>query len=50
MTEHFTGVPGRKVSIRETIEGVAAILDGGCDDLPEDRLFMIGPLSEVLRA
>ena len=50
VTEHFTGVPGRKVSIRETIEGVAAILDGGCDDLPEDRLFMIGPLSEVLRA
>jgi F0F1-type ATP synthase beta subunit len=29
------------------VEGVAAILDGRCDEMPEERLFMIGDLDEV---
>lgn len=49
VTENFTGSPGRRVSAAETVEGVAAILDGSCDDLPEDALFMIGSLAEVRR-
>ncbi len=48
VTEGFTGVPGRRVSAAEAVEGAAAILEGRCDALPEAKLFMIGPLSEVL--
>lgn len=44
VTQSFTGVPGRRVSIQETVEGTAAILDGRCDSIPEDGLFMIGAL------
>jgi F-type H+-transporting ATPase subunit beta len=47
VTETYTGVPGRRVPIAETVEGVAAIVEGRCDQIPEDRLFMIGALSEV---
>jgi F-type H+/Na+-transporting ATPase subunit beta len=47
VTETFTGQPGRSVPIAETVAGVEAILSGRCDTLPEDRLFMIGALSEV---
>lgn len=50
VTEGFTGLPGRRVPMAETVEGTAAIVEGRCDDLPEDRLFMIGAISEVLDA
>lgn len=48
VTESFTGLPGRWVSMAETLEGVSSILEGRCDALPEDSLFMMGALSEVL--
>ncbi|WP_338865007.1 F0F1 ATP synthase subunit beta [Myxococcus stipitatus] len=48
VTEGFTGLRGRWVPMADTLDGVAAILDGRCDGLPEDRLFMMGSLSEVL--
>lgn len=48
VSETFTGKPGRSVSPEETVAGVEAILGGRCDSLAEDRLFMIGGLSEVL--
>ncbi len=47
VAESFTGMPGRSVSIAETIDGVEAILDGRCDAVPEERLFMIGSLDEI---
>ncbi|MCA9712018.1 MAG: F0F1 ATP synthase subunit beta, partial [Myxococcales bacterium] len=47
VTEGFTGMPGRRVPMAQTVEGTAAIVEGRCDALPEDRLFMIGALSEV---
>jgi F-type H+-transporting ATPase subunit beta len=49
VTETFTGQPGQSVPRDQTVAGVEAILDGQCDALPEDRLFMIGSLSEVQR-
>lgn len=48
VTETFTAMPGRNVASQETVADVEAILSGRCDDLPEDRLFMIGALAEVL--
>jgi F-type H+-transporting ATPase subunit beta len=47
VSESFTGTPGRHVSIHETVAGVAAILEGRCDALPEEQLFMIGALSDL---
>jgi F-type H+-transporting ATPase subunit beta len=48
VTESFTGTPGRRVSMADTVDGAAAIVEGRCDSIPEDQLFMIGALSEVL--
>ncbi len=50
VTESFTGVRGKRVSIADTVEGVAAILEGRCDDVAADKLFMIGALDEVRHA
>jgi F-type H+-transporting ATPase subunit beta len=50
VTESFTGLPGRRVSMADTVEGTAAIVEGRCDALPEDDLFMIGALSEAHHA
>jgi F-type H+-transporting ATPase subunit beta len=47
VTESFTGIEGRRVSMADTVEGTAAILEGRCDTLPEDHLFMIGSLSDT---
>lgn len=48
VTETFTGIPGRNVATNQTVDGVAAILSGRCDDIAEDKLFMIGSIDEVL--
>jgi F-type H+-transporting ATPase subunit beta len=50
VTRVFTGVEGRNVSVEDTVAGVEAILEGRCDSLPEDKLYMIGALSEVMDA
>ncbi len=47
VAEAFTGNPGRNVPIAETVEGAEAILAGKYDDVPEDRLFMIGGVNEL---
>ncbi len=49
VTESFTGLPGRRVAMAETVESVASIVYGECDEVPEESLFMIGALSEVKR-
>ncbi|MCA9137210.1 MAG: F0F1 ATP synthase subunit beta [Planctomycetales bacterium] len=47
VAETFTGMSGRNVPIAVTVDGVAAILDGQCDSVPEQELFMIGSLDEI---
>jgi F-type H+-transporting ATPase subunit beta len=47
VAETFTGMPGRNVPVVSTVEGVEAILNGRCDEIPEEELFMIGSLDEV---
>lgn len=46
-TEHFTGKPGRILSLEQTIEGCDRILSGGLDQTPERALYMIGAIDEV---
>ncbi|MBD3616312.1 MAG: F0F1 ATP synthase subunit beta [Gracilimonas sp.] len=47
VTEQFTGIEGKMVSIEEIISGCERILDGEFDDVPEQRLFMIGNIDEA---
>jgi F-type H+-transporting ATPase subunit beta len=47
VTESFTGRKGRSVPLEETMKGVRAILDGDCDDWPEDAFYMVGTLEEA---
>ena len=50
VTEAFTGLPGRTVSLADTIAGCRAILDGEADLWPESALYMIGALSEARKS
>ena len=43
----FTGVPGSFVPVKETIRGFKEILDGKCDDLPEDAFRLVGTIDEA---
>ncbi|MEO0122383.1 MAG: F0F1 ATP synthase subunit beta [candidate division WOR-3 bacterium] len=45
VAETFTGRPGQYVPLKETIKAFKAILEGACDELPEQNLYMCGGLS-----
>ena len=47
VTEAFTGLPGRSVTLADTLAGCRAILDGAADDWAEGALYMIGALDEA---
>src|SRR5262249_46855441 len=47
VAEVFTGHTGKYVSLEETICGFKAIVEGECDDLPEQAFYMVGTLDEV---
>jgi F-type H+/Na+-transporting ATPase subunit beta len=47
VAEVFTGTSGRYVSIKETVRGFREILDGKCDDLPEQAFMMAGTIEDV---
>ena len=47
VAEQFTGTPGRYVSLEDTISGFEAILNGDCDDLPENAFMYVGTIDEV---
>ena len=48
VAEVFTGSPGQYVSIQDTIKGFKMILDGECDGLAENDLYMKGSMDMVL--
>jgi F-type H+-transporting ATPase subunit beta len=47
VAETFTGQPGKYVSLKDTIRGFKAIVDGEHDALPEQAFYMIGPIEEA---
>ena len=47
VAEQFTGMPGKYVPLKDTIKGFKEILDGKCDDLPEQAFYMVGGIEEV---
>ncbi|MBU0714422.1 MAG: F0F1 ATP synthase subunit beta [Verrucomicrobia bacterium] len=48
VTETFLNIPGRYVTLAETIRGFKEILDGKHDNLPEQAFFMAGSIEDVL--
>ena len=48
VAEVFTGAPGKYVTLKETIAGFKAIVDGEYDHLPEQAFYMVGPIEEAV--
>ena len=48
VAEVFTGSPGKYVSLKDTIKGFKMIVDGECDQLPEQAFYMVGPIEEAI--
>ena len=48
VAEQFTGIPGKYVSIQETVRGFQEILDGQHDNLPEQAFYMVGTIDEAV--
>ncbi|HKJ37426.1 MAG TPA: F0F1 ATP synthase subunit beta [Anaerolineales bacterium] len=47
VAERFTGIPGAYVPLKDTVRGFREILDGNCDDLPEQAFMMAGTIEDV---
>ncbi len=48
VAEVFTGAPGKYVTLKDTIAGFKAIVDGEYDHLPEQAFYMVGPIEEAV--
>ena len=48
VAEVFTGTPGKYVSLKDTIRGFRAIVDGEYDHLPEQAFYMVGGIEEAV--
>ncbi len=47
VAETFTGAPGKYVSLKDTISGFKAIVEGEMDGLPEQAFYMVGTIDEA---
>lgn len=48
VAEEFTNIPGKYVSVKETVRSFKEILEGKHDDLPEDAFHMVGNIDEAV--
>jgi F-type H+-transporting ATPase subunit beta len=48
VAEVFTGAPGKYVSLKDTISGFKAIVNGEYDHLPEQAFYMVGTIAEAV--
>jgi F-type H+-transporting ATPase subunit beta len=47
VAEQFTSIPGKYVSLSDTIKSFREILDGKCDNLPEQAFVMVGSIEDA---
>ena len=47
VAEPFTNLPGKYVPRQETVRGFKEILDGNCDDLPEQAFLLVGTIDDA---
>src|SRR6187397_1644902 len=50
VAETFTGTPGKYVEVKDTVRSFKEIVDGKCDDIPEQLFYMQGGLYDVRAA
>ncbi len=50
VAEEFTARKGRYVQLKDTITGFKEIIEGRCDDIPEQAFYMTGTIDEVREA
>ncbi|HEY3250886.1 MAG TPA: F0F1 ATP synthase subunit beta [Ignavibacteria bacterium] len=48
VAEQFTGIKGKYVKLEDSIKGFKAVVEGECDDIPENAFYMVGTLDEAL--
>jgi F-type H+/Na+-transporting ATPase subunit beta len=48
VAEHFTGIKGTFVELKDTVNGFKRIIEGEFDDIPEQKFLMKGKIEEVL--
>jgi len=48
MSQAFTGIEGQLVKLEDSINGFKSLLDGECDDVPEQAFYMVGTLEQAL--
>jgi F-type H+-transporting ATPase subunit beta len=46
--EQFTGIPGKYVSLEDTVRSFKTIVNGDVDHLPEQAFYMAGAIEDVL--
>ena len=49
VAEVFTGIPGRQVDLKDTIEGFKGLLAGKYDHMPEGAFYMVGGIDEAIK-
>ena len=47
VAEKFSGNPGQYVQVKDSIKGFKAIIDGECDDLPEEAFKYVGTIEDA---
>ena len=47
VAQNFTGTAGKYVSLKDTIKGFKMIVNGDCDQLPEQAFYMVGAIEEA---
>ena len=47
VAEVFTGMPGKYVSLKDSIRGFKGIIEGTYDHLPEQAFYMVGTIEEA---
>jgi F-type H+/Na+-transporting ATPase subunit beta len=47
--EQFSGIDGAYVTREQTVEDFLKLVDGSCDDIPEQAFYMVGTLDDVYK-
>jgi F-type H+/Na+-transporting ATPase subunit beta len=50
VAEQFTGTPGCHVKLEDTIRSFEMLVNGECDDIPEDKFLYKGSIDDVIAA
>ncbi len=47
VAEQFTGLAGKYVKREDTVRGFKEVVEGRCDEIPEQAFYMVGTIEEV---